>query len=144
MEIPLEIFFKRINDAYTIYFHSLRKWYYTIFIYRFILLIPILLFVFIIQIPINVLEGTRSAILRPLIANRNLINMNAIEDKEATKKNRLFYLRFENYLYNTFETLRSMAIFALSIAIFVVQVVSNLIYFYLTWSLNLLFPKFIN
>jgi len=91
-----------------------------------------------------VLEGTRSAILRPLIANQNLINMNAIEDKEATKKNRLFYLRFENYLYNTFETLRLMAIFALSIAIFVVQVVSNLIYFYLTWSLNLLFPKFIN
>jgi hypothetical protein len=144
MERPLELFFKRVKDAYAMYFYSLRKWYYPIFIYRLILLIPILLFVFIIQIPILVLEGTRSAILSALIVNRNLTNINSIEDKEATKKIRLFELRFENYLYGAFETFPLMAIFALSIAIFVVQGVSNLIYLFLTWSPNLLFPKFIN
>jgi hypothetical protein len=144
MERPLEIFFKRVKDAYASYFNSYKKGYYALFIYRFILIIPTLIFVFIIQIPILILEGLRSAILSALIVNRNLININAIEDKEATKKTRLFDLRFENYLYGAFETFPLMSIFALSIAIFVVQGVSNLIYLFLTWSPNLLFPKFIN
>jgi hypothetical protein len=144
MERPLELLFKRVKDAYASYFKSLKQGYPAIIIYRLILLIPTVLFVFIIQIPILILEGIRSAILSALMVNRNLLTIHSIEDKEATKKIRLSDFRLENYLYGLFETFPLIAMFGLSIAIFVVQGAANLIYQLFTLSSHLLFPKFIN
>jgi len=144
MERPLELLFKRVKEAYASYFISLKKGYYPLFVYRIIFSIPTLLFVTIIQVPVLVLEGVRSAILSALIANRNFVNKNSIEDKEAKNKIRLFDLRFQNYLYGVFETLPLIAIFGLNVAIFVVQGAANLVYLIFTFSPHLLFPKFTN
>jgi hypothetical protein len=144
MERPLELLFKRVKEAYASYFISLKKVYSPLFVYRIIFSIPTLLFVTIIQVPVLILEGVRSAILSALIANRNFVNIHSIEDKEAKNKTRLFDLRFQNYFYGVFETFPLIAIFGLNVGIFVVQGVANLVYFIFTFSPHLLFPKFTN
>ena len=142
MKRPLISFFENIKDSYREYFKLLKQGGLITF-YRLILAIPTLIFIFVIQIPLLVLQGVRSSILSALMVNRNLIKLSNPESKDPQPKLHLFDLRFENYLYGFFETFPLIALFGLSMAIFIIQGASNLVFLFFTWSPNLLFSKFL-